>query len=137
MSYKSFELHKKYFFAAILLFLIEVCIAVFVRDKIVRPYVGDFLVVMLLYTFLKSFLKISVEKAVLSVLFFCYFIETLQHLNLTRLPGMKQKIVLVVLGSHFEWTDIMIYTCSGITILAIEKYRSTSEKTPERQGRSS
>ena len=123
MSSLSLSLHRNYFFATVVLFIAEVCIALFVQDKIIRPYVGDFLVVMLLYAFLKSFFRISVIKAVLAVLLFSYFIEALQYLNLTGLPGLeRKKIVLVVLGSHFEWTDIIIYTCSAISIYLLETY---------------
>lgn len=121
--------HKKYFFAAVLLFVVEVCIAIFVQDKIIRPYVGDFLVVILLYTFLRSFFNISVQKAIFSVLLFSYTIEALQYLNLTALPGLENhKLVLVVLGSHFEWTDMIIYTFAGLCIYVAEIYLGNSEE---------
>lgn len=37
--------NKKYFLIAILVFVIEVMIAIFLHDKFVRPYLGDVLVV--------------------------------------------------------------------------------------------
>ncbi|MFT5385169.1 MAG: hypothetical protein ACI81W_002574, partial [Saprospiraceae bacterium] len=36
------------------LFLIEVGIAVFIQDRIIRPYIGDLLVVILIYCFIRS-----------------------------------------------------------------------------------
>ncbi len=134
MSSSSFRLDKGYLLATILLFIIEVLIALFVQDKIVRPYVGDFIVVILLYTFLKSFFRISVLKAVLTVLFFSYFIEILQYLKITGLPGLEQKkIVLVVLGSHFEWIDMIIYTCSAVAIYVLEIYGRKIQDNPGNQ----
>ena len=52
------ELQKKriyYPIAMVIIFLVEVCIALFVRDRFIRPYVGDMLVVVLIYTFLRIF----------------------------------------------------------------------------------
>jgi nitrogen fixation/metabolism regulation signal transduction histidine kinase len=43
--------NKTYFGFALLLFSIEVVIAFFVDDNIVRPYLGDVFVVILIYCF--------------------------------------------------------------------------------------
>jgi len=40
----------KYALATIAIFLIELLIALFVRDRFIRPYVGDMLVVVLIYS---------------------------------------------------------------------------------------
>ena len=119
---------KNYFYVTVLLFLTEVFIAMFVRDRIIRPYAGDFLVVILLYCFLKSFLNISVVNAAFSVLLFASFIEVLQILNLANLPWLEhRKLVLVVLGSHFEWLDMLAYLLGVMVILCIEKFRNNPE----------
>ena len=67
--------NRKYFYLTVLLFLIEVCIAVFIDDQFIRPFVGDVLVVILLYCFVKSFLKISSNVAALSIFIFACAIE--------------------------------------------------------------
>ena len=51
---------KHYFFFSVLIFLIELLIAIFLHDGIIRPYIGDLLVVMLIYCFVRSFFKLSV-----------------------------------------------------------------------------
>ena len=43
---------RSYFSFFVLLFIIEVLIALFVNDRLIRPYVGDFLVVILIYCFI-------------------------------------------------------------------------------------
>ena len=119
---------KNYFYVTVLLFLTEVFIAMFVRDRIIRPYAGDFLVVILLYSFLKSFLNISVVNAAFSVLLFACLVEVLQILNLANLPWLEhRKLVLVVLGSHFEWLDMLAYSLGVIVILCIEKFLNNPE----------
>jgi len=59
---------KTYFVAALLLFAAEVCIALFFHDRFIRPYFGDFLVVILIYCFLKSFWNASMFIVALTVL---------------------------------------------------------------------
>ena len=47
-----FKFDKKSFIIAIFTFLIEVIIALFINDKIIRPFVGDILVVVFMYYFI-------------------------------------------------------------------------------------
>lgn len=116
---------KNYFFAAILLFLVEVFIAVYVRDAIIRPYVGDLLVVMLLYFFLKSFVNLPVKTAGFLVLIFAYLIEFLQFLNILAFLGLQEnKLAAIVLGSRFEWADMLAYTLGLLLVFLIENFRN-------------
>lgn len=113
---------RSYFVAAIVLFVIEVLIALYVTDRIIRPYVGDLLVVILMYCFLRSFLKVSVAVTALVVLLFAYFVEWLQYLNLVRALGWQHsKLANVVLGNHFEWIDMLAYTLGIGLVLLFER----------------
>lgn len=117
---------KRYFIFTVLLFIIEVFIALFFKDRIIRPYVGDFLVVILLYCFLKSFFKISVLKAALAVLLFAYLIEFLQYLNIVKYLGLeKSRLANIIIGNSFEWIDMLAYTLGTIVIIIVERKRQT------------
>ena len=83
------QFNKKYFLLTIILFIIEVLIAVFVHDKIIRPYVGDILVVILIYCFIKSFFNFSVWKTAIGVLIFSFTIEFLQYFKVVKLLGLQ------------------------------------------------
>jgi hypothetical protein len=112
----------KYFLAALLLFFTEVFIAIYVKDSYIRPYGGDFLVVIFLYCLLKSFFKIPVKNAIIGVLLFAFLIEGLQYLELVKLLGLQHnQIASVILGSHFEWLDILIYSLGGLVVFLVEK----------------
>lgn len=116
----------KYFLAALVFFLMEVFMAVYVRDTFIRPYGGDFLVVIFLYCLLKGFFRIPVKNAIFAVLIFAYLVETLQYFRFTELLKLQDnKIASVVLGSHFEWLDMLLYTLGGVAIYAAEKSRSS------------
>lgn len=109
---------------AVILFFTEVFIAVFVRDTFLRPYGGDFLVVIFLYCLLKSFFRIPLKKALFGVLLFAFFIEGLQYLGLTKIMGLEgNSIAVTVLGNHFEWLDMLLYSLGALSVFLLEKVR--------------
>ena len=125
-----FRFHKGYFLLTVLLFITEVLIALYLNDKFIRPYFGDFLVVILMYCFFKSFLKVPVTKLAIAVLIFAYIIEILQYFNLLNLLGLQDyKLARVVLGSSFAWMDIVAYTLGIILVVLIEKYRTNKHSS--------
>jgi len=113
---------RHYFVATILLLCIEILIALFVHDRIVRPYIGDVLVVILIYCFVKSFLKISVFTAAMATLLFAYLVEIGQYFNMVTVLGLQDsKIARTVLGTSFGWVDLVAYTVGVALVLGIEK----------------
>jgi hypothetical protein len=104
------------------LFIIEVLIALFVRDAFVRPYLGDVLVVILIYCFVKSFFNLPILPLAIGVLLFAFLIEFLQYLNIVEKLGLqKSKILSTVLGTSFAWNDILAYIAGAAIILIVEK----------------
>lgn len=105
----------------ILLFLallaIEIFIGAFVRDRIIRPYVGDILVVILLYAFLRIFIPSGFPLLSLAVLFFAVMIEILQYFHFGKLLGLEDyRIVMIILGSTFDIKDIFCYVVGYLII---------------------
>ena len=116
------KFRRHYLVLASVIFIIEILIALFAHDKIVRPYIGDFLVVILIYCFLKSFIDISILKAAISVLIFSYFIEILQHFNIVgRLGLQNSRLARTIIGTSFEWVDLIAYTLGILAVLYFEK----------------
>lgn len=110
-----------YFICAAILLCIEVCIALFVHDEIIRPHIGDLLVVMLIYCFLRSFLNISVRVTAIITLLFSYLIEFLQYLKIVHVLGLERsRFARVIIGTSFSWIDILCYTSGIVIILFIE-----------------
>ena len=110
-----------YFLAASGLLLMEGYIALFVHDTIVRPYVGDFLATLLVYCLMRSLVSISAGTAVAAALLVSYAIETLQYVGLlARLGWRHDKVARLLLGSHFEWFDMLAYTLAAGLIVVIE-----------------
>ena len=115
--------NKNYFGLATLVFGIEVLIALYVTDTFVRPYLGDVLVVILIYCFLKSFLKLPVLTVALFVLALSFAIEFLQFLNIVEKLGLENsKVARTVIGTSFSWTDLLAYIIGIAIVLLTEKY---------------
>ena len=111
-----------YFIITLLLFITEVVIALYVHDKIIRPYIGDFLVVILLYCFVRTFCKAAPLNAAIGVLIFAYGIEVLQYLQLVKRLGLQHsKLAVTIIGSSFEWIDMLAYTAGIALVLVVEK----------------
>ena len=123
-----FQLHTKYLGLAFLLLITEIFIALFMHDKIIRPYGGDFLVVILLYCVVKSGSNWKVINASAAVLLFSYIIEILQYFHLVKFLGLENSgLARAVLGTSFSWADMLAYTLGIVFIIVIElKWRAVS-----------
>ena len=120
-----FRFHKGYFGLTVVLLLIEVLIAMYVRDNFIRPYFGDFLVVILMYCFLKSFADPDVRLTAMAVLLFSYLIEIFQYLNFVERLGLgNSEIARTLIGTSFAWMDILAYTTGILTVLWFERRRT-------------
>ncbi len=112
---------KKYFLIALFVFIVEVLIALYVKDRFIRPFFGDFLAVIFVYTLLKSFLKISVKSGAIITLIIAYVLEFAQYFQLIEILGLKHiKVLRIVLGSSFDWLDMLAYTLGVFFILGAE-----------------
>ena len=119
-----FAFRLPYFLLTILLLIVEILIAVFVHDQIVRPYIGDVLVVMLLYCFIRALFKVSVNKAALIVFIFSFFVEMLQYFNIIKALGLQHlKLATIIVGNSFDWTDLLMYTIGIAIVFLIETFR--------------
>lgn len=124
------QFNKKYLRITLLLLVTEILIALFVHDGFIRPYLGDVLVVMLIYCFVKSFFNIAVLPCVLIVLLFAYTIEWLQYVKLIQLLHLeKSTLAKTVLGTSFAWQDLVAYTIGTLFILLVEKRLSQNNLT--------
>lgn len=116
--------NKRYLALTILLFVVEVLIALFVRDRFVRPYVGDVLVVMLIYCFVKIFMNLPITSVAIFVLVFAFTIEFFQYIHIVERLGLeKSALARTVIGTSFAWADIVAYIAGFVLIVVTETYR--------------
>jgi len=112
----------RYALAAALLLAVEVVIALFVRDRFVRPYLGDVLAVMLVYCGLRAVLPLRVLPAALLAFAIGAMIEFGQAIHVLDLLGVHDRVARVVLGGSFEWLDFVAYAAGAVAVLVIERF---------------
>lgn len=118
----SFEIKYIYLFS--ILFIIELGIAKYIDDAFIRPFIGDVLVVVLIYCFLRAFLNVQSSKVAFGVFVFACCIELLQAIHFATLLGFdKYKPVAIALGSTFDIKDILAYVVGyGLCRLPFFRY---------------
>ena len=120
----------QYFRWFVLLFLVEVGIERFTHDAFIRPFVGDFLVVILIYCFIKSFLNTPLYPTAITVLLFSWLIEWLQYYHWVDLLGLSHsRFASIILGTHFSWIDLLMYTLGILLVVFIEKTKTNCSNT--------
>jgi hypothetical protein len=114
--------HRSYALLALGLFLIEVAIALLVRDRFVRPYLGDTLAVILVYATLRAAFRIDVVRAAVIAFLIAVTIEFAQLLRVLDMLGLQgNPIARTVLGYGFEAKDIVAYAAGALIVLAAER----------------
>lgn len=105
--------------ATITLIVVEVLIALFVHDKFVRPYVGDVLVVIALYTFVRIFIPRKVFLLPVYIFVFAAGVEVLQLFHIVEILGVENNTFMrTLIGSVFDLKDVICYLI-GCTILQL------------------
>ena len=113
----------KYAVACIILLFVEVLIALFIHDNFVRPYLGDVLVVIVLYTAIRIIIPVKYALLPLYLFIFAVGVEILQYFKLVQVLGLQNNSFFrIILGSTFDWKDILCYGV-GCAILGVYEWR--------------
>lgn len=122
----KFKFSLKYFLLTILIFLVEVLIATVLKESyFIRAYLGDVIVVMLLYTFVKSFVIINETKLILGIFAFSCLVEFAQFFNIADKIGFQPgSLMYIVIGNSFSWIDILCYGIGCLVLYLIVKFKS-------------
>ncbi len=103
----------------LLLLAVEVGIALFISDSFIRPFVGDVLVVVLIFSFLAIFLTPD-TRLVVGVLIFSLAVEVTQYFDLVALLGLQDnRFMSVIMGRTFSWLDFVAYFTGSLICLGL------------------
>ena len=117
-------MRRKYLHLFLILLLIEIFIGLFIHDNFIRPYVGDVLVVLVMYYFVKA-LKPNCKCLPIYVFLIALFTEILQYFKIVEVLNIKNKVISIILGSTADVWDIVCYMAGTIILLCIEnKHRN-------------
>ena len=113
-----------YAVATVAVFAIEVLIALFVHDGVIRPFGGDVLAVILVYLGLRAVTPLRVMPAVVVALLIAAAIEFGQLFHLLDALGLRgNRVARIVLGGSFDLKDFVAYGLGGLGAVLAEAMR--------------
>ncbi len=111
-----------YAIAFVLLVAIEVLIALFVRDRFIRPYGGDVIVIGVLYCFVRIFFPKKLRLLPLYLFAFSICVEIGQAIDYVSLLGLSDsRFFSILMGSSFSWIDILCYLAGAAICFALQE----------------
>ena len=117
-----FRSSRPHFLVALLILVIEILIALFVRDAYIRPHGGDLLVMGLMYFALRSVLNARPALILLATLVFAFGVEFLQASGLLHHLGWSNDpLAVILLGNTFQWMDLLMYLLGGALAWAVDQ----------------
>ena len=104
------------------LLIVELCIALFVHDAFVRPYVGDMLVTLLLCCMCRVAFPDKIRLLPVFVFLFAACVELGQYFDIVAVLGLADNRVLsIALGRTFSWLDLICYAVGCMVAFTLDE----------------
>ena len=105
----------------VIIFLIELYIALYVHDDFVRPYIGDVFVTALICCFCRIFFPKGIRLLPVYVMIFATAVETAQYFNVVTLLGLQDNaLACTLIGTSFSHIDLVCYAVGCALFWAAE-----------------
>lgn len=99
-----------YALAFVLLVALECAIALWVRDRFIRPYLGDVIAALAVYAFARIWVPEWGRLLPIYIFLFCFAVEGVQYFHLADRLGLSANPFLrILLGATFDWADVACY----------------------------
>ena len=108
--------------AAVLILAVEIFIAICVKGGFVRHYAGDVLAVILLYALARAAFSASPSNLPLKIFAFAAALELAQYFGAVQILGVENKILKVIIGGTFDFTDLLCYAAGCVLAGVYEKF---------------
>lgn len=116
--------NKRLIYATVfcVLMIMEICIALFVHDVFVRPYVGDMLVTLLLCCMARMVFPEKMRLLPLFVFLFAACVEIGQYFDMVAVLGLADnRILSIALGRTFSWMDLVCYAVGCVAAFGLDE----------------
>ena len=115
---------RGYLFAFLILFIVIVLIAVFGTSGFIRDHFGDILIVILIYCFIKSFVRNRMKWLPLAIFIFSVLVEIGQYFDIVERLGLADiAIARIAIGMTFDPWDILMYFIGCVLLYLFEVYK--------------
>ncbi len=117
-----FVWRPRYAAAAAFLFAIEGLIALFVRDRFVRPYLADALAVAMVSCAIRAVSNLRPLTAAAIAFGVAVVIQVGQYVGVLRLVGLQgSTLARTVLGHGFDLRDFPAYAAGALAMFAMDR----------------
>ena len=108
---------------AVIVFIAEVLIAACLHQHpFIRGFLGDLLVVILVYYTVLVFFELPPKTLAIAVFCFATLIEVGQYFHLADHLGLaKGSIMRIVVGTTFSWFDLLAYLIGCLLALGLHR----------------
>ena len=116
------RINMKYICAFLVLLITEIIIALFVKDAIIRPYIGDVLVVILMYSLIRGLIQKSIKFLPVYLFFFALTVELAQYYHIVEILHLQNnRVISTIIGTSYDIKDILCYLIASVILIAWEK----------------
>ena len=117
----KFGFNFKYMVAFVVLLLMIVLIALFIPSGFIRYHFGDILIVVLIYCFIKIFVRKRIKLLPLYIFVFAVLVEIGQYFGLVYWLGLGDfQLARIAIGTTFDVWDILMYFIGCVLIFVFE-----------------
>ena len=106
---KTSSLRLLFAISAVILLAVEIIIGLFVHDSFIRPYLGDTLVVILIWCVVRIVIPDRCVWLSGAVFLFAVIVEVSQIFPLCDVLGIENRLIRTLMGTSFAWGDIVAY----------------------------
>ena len=100
----------------------EIYIAICVKGGFMRHYAGDVLAVILLYALARAIFSEPPLNLPLKIFAFAAALELAQYFGAVQILGIENKILKVMIGGTFDFTDLLCYAAGCVMAGVYEKF---------------
>ena len=112
----------------VIILVIEIYIAIFIKGGFIRHYIGDVLATAMLYAFGRAIFRVAPINLAIFVFVISLFIEALQYLKILEILSVKSSILRIIFCGTFDWTDIICYFAGCILAYMFENLSMQKSK---------
>ena len=115
----------------LLLLGVEICIGMFYFNKFIRAYMGDVIVVWVIYCLFRSFVprKFNSCAVAVGILVFSFAVEFLQKIHIADVLGVKNELLRIIIGTSYAPEDLWCYAAgTAVTLLQIFLYQQIKKR---------
>ncbi|WP_462191373.1 ribosomal maturation YjgA family protein [Campylobacter concisus] len=112
----------------VIILVIEIYIAIFIKGGFIRHYIGDVLATAMLYAFGRAIFRVAPINLAIFVFVISLFIEAAQYLKILEILDVKSSTLRIIFGGTFDWADIIYYLVGCILAYMFENLSMQKSK---------